>query len=171
MDHPLLYWDYPTCEADCSLRLLVGFWKQRPERVRYLHSLNEGIPHGIRLLMRSVTTYTATNSVGINLSFYDLHSLDHVTMIDLSEGMLSRAKAKAATLQTGQQIDFVSGDVQDLPFRDSTFDTVTDTFSFCVFPSPQAAMNEMARVLKPGERFSCATCMSASAARVPNASC
>lgn len=92
-------------------------------------------------------------------------------MIDLSEGMLSRAKAKAANLQIGQKLDFVSGDVQDLPFRDSAFDTVTDTFSFCVFPSPQAAMNEMARVLKPGEQCSCIACMSVSAACLTYASC
>lgn len=79
-----------------------------------------------------------------------MSTLDHITMIDLSEGMLSRAQAKAANLRLGEQVDFVSGDVQNLPFDRSTFDTVTDTFSFCVFSDPQAAMNEMARVLKPG---------------------
>lgn len=73
-------------------------------------------------------------------------------MIDLSEGMLSRAKAKAESLRL-EQVEFVCGDVQDLPFRKETFDTVTDTFSFCVFPDPQAAMDEMARVLKPGGHY------------------
>lgn len=44
MDHPLLYWDYQTCEADCWLRLLVAFWKQRLERVSYFYSLSERLP-------------------------------------------------------------------------------------------------------------------------------
>lgn len=87
---------------------------------------------------------------GINLAFYDLPSLDHVTMMDLSEGMLDMAKAKAANLGVGERVDFVSGDVQELPFHSEIFDTVTDTFSFCVFAYPQTAMQEMARVLKPG---------------------
>jgi methyltransferase OMS1 len=33
--------------------------------------------------------------------------------------------------------------VAALPYADSSFDSVVDTFSLCVFPDPQAALNEV----------------------------
>lgn len=71
--------------------------------------------------------------------------------MDLSPGMLSQAQQKAVPAPT----TFVQGDVQQLPFPDSSFNTIVDTFSFCVYPDPGQAAQEMVRVLAPGKQFSC----------------
>jgi ubiquinone/menaquinone biosynthesis C-methylase UbiE len=42
---------------------------------------------------------------------------------------------------------------ESLPFDDDSFDTVVATFVHCTIPNPLAAMNEIARVLRPAGRY------------------
>jgi len=56
----------------------------------------------------------------------------------------SREKGKARILQ------LLEADAAALPFPDGAFDCIVDTFSLCVFERPAAAVQEMARVLRPG---------------------
>ncbi|KXZ44811.1 hypothetical protein GPECTOR_62g926 [Gonium pectorale] len=71
--------------------------------------------------------------------------------VDLSPGMLAQARRRVAAAEalSSRPISFTQADVAALPFPDSSFDSVVDTFSLCVFPDPQAALNEMARVVSP----------------------
>lgn len=86
---------------------------------------------------------------GRNLGFYD----DEVALtgIELSDAMLEVARARAAKLR--RPADLRSGDAQDLPFPDESFDTVTCTISLCSIPDDRAAVREVRRVLRPGGRF------------------
>ncbi len=74
----------------------------------------------------------------------------HPVGIDLSARMLARAArrlvAAAATTALAQ------ADVEQLPFPDATFDTVTATCVFCSVADPVAGLSEAARVTKPGGR-------------------
>ena len=50
-------------------------------------------------------------------------------------------------------IEVVEAGAEALPFGDDEFDTVTATLVFCTIPDPQAALDEVARVLKPDGRM------------------
>ena len=71
-----------------------------------------------------------------------------ITAIDLTPGMLDRAKVRAQEL--GKSVHLNLGDVQVLDFADQTFDAVVATFVFCSVPNPILGFQEIRRVLKPG---------------------
>ena len=81
-----------------------------------------------------------------NLPFYP--AAVELTGIELSEEMLAIGQERAKEL--GRSADLLLGDVQDLPFADESFDTVTCTLGFCTIPDTTRAAAEAFRVLKPG---------------------
>ncbi len=83
---------------------------------------------------------------GRNLPFYPPDV--QVSGIDFSPGMLREARTRAAACRT--VVDLQIGDAQQLPYPDHTFDTVLATLTLCSIPDAQAAVAEMARVLRPG---------------------
>lgn len=71
-----------------------------------------------------------------------------MTAIDLTPGMLERARRRAAELNLNA--DLYLGDVQALDFPDASFDTAVATFVFCSVPDPVLGLRESKRVVKPG---------------------
>lgn len=71
-----------------------------------------------------------------------------LTAIDISAGMLRRARRRAARL--ARHVDFRLADAAELPFEDGSFDTVTATCVFCSVADPVRGLAEAARVLAPG---------------------
>jgi len=70
-----------------------------------------------------------------------------VTGIDISEGMLQKAKEKANALNLS--INFRIGDAENLPFEDEIFDVVINRHLLWTLPDPEGAIFEWRRVLKP----------------------
>ena len=83
---------------------------------------------------------------GRSLEFY-APDVD-LTGVDLSPAMLRRARRRATEL--GIEPAFRVADVEHLPYDDASFDTVVCALGLCSIPRPDAAVREMARVLKPG---------------------
>ena len=71
-----------------------------------------------------------------------------LTAIDFSPGMLKRAREKAIGQQAAGRLLLM--DVQNLGFRDNTFDTVVASLVFCTVPDPVRGFREIGRVVKPG---------------------
>jgi SAM-dependent methyltransferase len=75
-----------------------------------------------------------------------------VVGIDVSEPMLARAVAD--TLEAGlEQVAYVRGEAQGLPFRDRSFDAVCCFAAFHLFSDPFRALDRMTEVLTPGGRI------------------
>lgn len=51
------------------------------------------------------------------------------------------------------KITYKLADVENLPFKDESFDTVVDTFSIQSYYDRKKALKEMKRVLKPGGKL------------------
>lgn len=69
---------------------------------------------------------------------------------DLSNGMLERAAARADTEDGDPLAGFVRADAQRLPLADASLDVVTCTESFHWYADQEAAVAELARLLRPG---------------------
>ncbi|MCR5330402.1 MAG: class I SAM-dependent methyltransferase [Lachnospiraceae bacterium] len=75
-------------------------------------------------------------------------------LTDLSEGMLAAAKDN---LKAYSDIEFSIADIQDIPFADNEFDVVIANMMLYHVPDLERGLREVARVLKSGGTFYCAT--------------
>jgi arsenite methyltransferase len=73
-----------------------------------------------------------------------------VVGVDISAKMVERSRERARSAKVAGRVEFRAADAQDLPFADAVFDAVI-TESVTSFPADkQKAVNEYARVTKPG---------------------
>lgn len=82
---------------------------------------------------------------GRNFPFYPADV--RITAVDFAEKMLDRAMKKAK--KQGLSVKLELMDVQDMDFKDNTFDCAVASFVFCSVPDPVRGLKEIARVCKP----------------------
>lgn len=78
--------------------------------------------------------------------------LGHVLGVDLSPGMIQRARVAYGKRSN---LEFVTGDAMDLPAPDATFDAATVAFGMRNLPDYAKGFAEMRRVVRPGGRVVC----------------
>lgn len=71
-----------------------------------------------------------------------------VSALDLTPELLEVARRNAAL--AGVRLELREGDVEALPYEDSSFDAVISQFGHMFAPRPDVATRELLRVLKPG---------------------
>jgi ubiquinone/menaquinone biosynthesis C-methylase UbiE len=74
-----------------------------------------------------------------------------VTMLEPDPHMRERAVATARDL--GIEVDVSDARAESLPFPDDSFDVVVASMVFCTISDPDTALDEAARVLRPGGQF------------------
>lgn len=72
--------------------------------------------------------------------------------VDISPSMVVRAKKNADDASI-ENVSFVEGDIEDIPFEDASFDVVMSNCTLNLVPNQAKVFAEIARVLRPNGRF------------------
>ena len=85
---------------------------------------------------------------GISLPHYAPHL--RIFGTDISEAMLRKAKRRVDDLRLKNVEGLAVMDAEKLEFSDNSFDVVMAQYVVTAVPNPEAALDEFARVLRPG---------------------
>lgn len=88
--------------------------------------------------------------VGTGISLPDYARTTRLYGVDISEPMLRKARERVAELKLTNVEGLSVMDAADLSFPDASFDVVVAQYVITTVPDPEAALDEFARVLKPG---------------------
>jgi len=100
---------------------------------------------GLRVSMRALDLACGTGAVTRVMAKIAGNAC--VTGLDMSTARLEQARILAQ--RDGVEVDFVQGEVQELPFPDDAFKFTHARFLFQYLSEPQAALREMVRVTRP----------------------
>jgi phosphatidylethanolamine/phosphatidyl-N-methylethanolamine N-methyltransferase len=98
---------------------------------------------------------------GISLPLYSPHL--RIFGTDISEAMLNKAKQRVARANLKNIEGLAVMDAEKLEFSDNSFDVVMAQYVVTAVPNPEQALDEFARVLRPGGELIILTRVSADA--------
>lgn len=108
----------------------------------------------LRQNMQILDLAGGTGDVAINLWKNKKYLNPAITVCDLTFDMLHEGRRKAHN-QGILKINWHSGNAENLPYADNAFDIVTIAFGLRNVTDKSKALQEMARVLKPGGKLYC----------------
>ena len=89
---------------------------------------------------------------GLNLAHYPA-SVTRLVLVEPDPHMARRLRDRVATQPSPLATEVIEAPAESLPFGDDSFDAVVSTLVLCTVDSPQRAVLEIARVLRPGGRL------------------
>jgi len=126
-----------------SFNHLTTFYIDKYWRYKFIKLLN------IKNKSKIADIATGTGDIIIQISKkYDIDG----TGVDCSKKMLEIAQNKA-NKQTINNLTFIHGYAEKLPFKDNSIDIITISFGFRNFNDYETALSEFNRVLKPGGKL------------------
>lgn len=115
-------------------------------------ALTERMGRELRLTARD-TVLDVASGQGASARFLAERFGCRVIGIDYGAEQVARAAQKAQDAGLAQRLTFYRGDAEALPVDASSVDAVVCECALCTFPSPEAAVREWARVLRPQGRL------------------
>ena len=113
--------------------------------------VSEGIRHGVLRLAPKKDEQILDIATGTGLAARQLSRAGAiVTGVDIAHGLLEAARQLSA--EEGLSIYWHLGDAEQLPFADASFDAAASTFGIMFASNQEAAIVELARVVRPGGR-------------------
>jgi ubiquinone/menaquinone biosynthesis C-methylase UbiE len=91
------------------------------------------------------------SGTGANFPYFAGREDVRLHAIEPDSHMLRRARRRAVSV--GLEVDLREARAEALPYGDESMDAVVAGIVFCTIPDPEAALEEVARVLKPGGEF------------------
>src|SRR5262245_3626724 len=88
---------------------------------------------------------------GVNFAHYDPDKVSKLYALEPNPGMVRLAEQQRR--RTKLDVEFLGLPGERIPLADATVDTVVSTFTFCTIPGVVAAIQGIARVLRPGGRL------------------
>lgn len=88
--------------------------------------------------------------IGTGISLPEYSPRNRIVGIDISEEMLNKARQRVTELHLENVEQLEVMDAERLDFPDESFDAVVATLVISTVPHPLAALDECARVLRPG---------------------
>jgi phosphatidylethanolamine/phosphatidyl-N-methylethanolamine N-methyltransferase len=88
--------------------------------------------------------------VGTGISLPGYAASSRITGVDISEPMLDKARERVRRLKLANVEKIAVDDAEALSFRDGEFDVVVAQYVVSAVPNPERALDEFARVCKPG---------------------
>jgi len=108
-------------------------------------------PHRAYLTDVSGEVLDVGSGTGANFPYFAGREDVRLHAVEPDPYMAKRARAKATEL--GLDIDLREAGAESLPYDDASVDAVVAGIVFCTIPDPETALDEVARVLRPGGEF------------------
>lgn len=100
-------------------------------------------------LQKGLKVLDVSSGRGTQAIYYGKVFNVHVTGLDISKDMVDTATQRAKDAGMSENVKFVIGDSQNLPFESNTFDVVINECAVGIPDDSQKVLDEMYRVVKP----------------------